>query len=623
MLQLQLQHQQGKQLQLLFQQQQQQATDQSNSYCQMETSPQVPQSPHLPTSPTYHQSSHVPQSPHNVPNSPLLQRQGSVEHLQSPGVEYNRPSYPQEISEFGGLRDGAIDQSLLNDLQQQLRLQSQNVDLDTVQGISAELQAVSANNGQNMSQGLYQSTNVNRDQGVPLSDLNFSPSVNIHHNNSAFQTQISGPFVTNGQLAVEPAQLSSSANTHQTSEIVSQIITSLEDLGEVPPGSMQIPPGSMQQIPKQSDPILQSAAGSDSNLQQNPQLTENGILSLKNNSYSEFAHNTVVQSPLAHIGHVQFSTHQPSSTSVPLPSSSSSHILSTSSSTSSSSSAQQGSDQKTCVKQELLNYLASKPSSPRAATTSQFSFHFNQTSNSAKMRLASKTSLSPNEQRNSEIKRRLSAGPEDYRSITQTTGNQNSLENRDFMTGRAFKSPLTGPDFKPRMRSKSGDDYNLRQWRNEDQSFMRPKDKTDVDFSHRPRSKTDEHLLKWNNKDMLSRSDGAGMFRNPSSVAPGSFKIKRKQRPAPLIIPSHANHCGFQSRLRSPRIWMDGQDGINSAPVPYTPPPMLSPSRRGAGLYYSVSMTPQMMGQVNATPSTPRPSLLRSGKCTQPLCQNL
>lgn len=76
--------------------------------------------------------------------------------------------------------------------------------------------------------------------------------------------------------------------------------------------------------------------------------------------------------------------------------------------------------------------------------------------------------------------------------------------------------------------------------------------------------------------------DGETVFRNP----PSPLKVKKpRPRPEPLFIPANVNHFGFQSRLRSPRLW----DGLakQMAP-PYTPPPMLSPARSGSGLFWKL-----------------------------------
>ena len=100
------------------------------------------------------------------------------------------------------------------------------------------------------------------------------------------------------------------------------------------------------------------------------------------------------------------------------------------------------------------------------------------------------------------------------------------------------------------------------------------------------------------------------VFLSPVGVAPspkrtspalpvGVTSSKRlKHRPEPLYIPPHVNTCGYQSRLRSPRLWDPSAviDTKNLSPPPYTPPPMLSPVRSGPGLFWHIisgSMTPK------------------------------
>lgn len=518
-----------------------------------------------------------------------MQQPGSVETLQSPVAEYSNPLLQdnmgiahqfgeQQVQGYSGLQGGA-ETTMLHNLQQQMQ-HSQNINMNN-------LPNVNIGNVHNTSLTNSANNSVNNVQ-----QIDYNQSVNTNHDQSAYQTQLSGPFMASGHLGNPEVQGSMSGSNHTTSEIVSQIITSLENLGEVPPGSMQ-------QIHK-SDlvPQMQVYAADNIGLEQFERLpnVDNGVL--VKNTYNEFAHENVVHNPVA------------SSYNSPFVSQHSSSMT----------------DTKASVKQELLKHLQSKPSSPRAAQALQFSFQNNLNNNvnnnnnggaphrqrhhSAKGDYVSAPQSSP--QSNSELKRRLSAGPEDIRSPVHLQGAAGA--ERTYLKRPAVRL-ASDDNTKPRMRSKSGDDYRIQRWRTEE-TFMKPKMKGE-DFSHRPRSKTDEHLAKWKNREVFSRSDGAGVFRNPTSAAPGSFKMRRKNRPAPLIIPPHANHCGFQSRLRSPRIWTDGADHASTAPVPYTPPPMLSPLRRGSGLFCSVSgnITPQPLSMNSAgLPSTPRPSLLRSGK---------
>lgn len=60
--------------------------------------------------------------------------------------------------------------------------------------------------------------------------------------------------------------------------------------------------------------------------------------------------------------------------------------------------------------------------------------------------------------------------------------------------------------------------------------------------------------------------------------------MRTKHRPDPLVLPtSSLEHYGYSSWLRSPRVWN------GSGPIPYTPPPMLSPSRRAPGLFWAAA----------------------------------
>ena len=73
----------------------------------------------------------------------------------------------------------------------------------------------------------------------------------------------------------------------------------------------------------------------------------------------------------------------------------------------------------------------------------------------------------------------------------------------------------------------------------------------------------------------------AGNIQPPSS-APDS--MRKKHRPDPLILSaSSVEHYGYPSWLRSPRAWR------GSGPIPYTPPPMLSPARRAPGLFWTAA----------------------------------
>ncbi|XP_021343054.1 uncharacterized protein LOC110443261 isoform X2 [Mizuhopecten yessoensis] len=204
--------------------------------------------------------------------------------------------------------------------------------------------------------------------------------------------------------------------------------------------------------------------------------------------------------------------------------------------------------------------------------------------------------------RHQELKRRLSVGSEvELLKKSFSSGNQHNIGSKGSTPITYVKhTPSSGPHVKtdsharPRMRSKSGDDYNLMRANSEDHTFMRPRSRTE-DSLWRMKSKSEEY---WGSP--FSKSDGAGLFRNPNSLS-SPIKLKRKHRPAPLFIPPHMNNCGFQSRLRSPRI-NPHIEGRGNTPPPYTPPPMLSPIRSGSGLFWSMykPVTPK------SAPVTPR-----------------
>lgn len=571
------------------------------------SSPQpIPQSPHLPTSPQFTSTHPVPQSP-QVPQSPLIQRQGSVEPLQSPGPDYNNPGLPiqqnmqdtlglgSRFSDHGVQDFGAMpasgDDALMHNIQQQIQMQQpQNVHVNNLTlNDNMAMQNVRMANLHNHSIPNSASIELNNQL---QQQINYNQSVNLQPDQNVFQSQISGHFQVGDEL-VPSVTGPSIAGSNTTSEIVS-LITSLES-------SLEVQPGAMQEIQKPDGSLLQ-LQGRGFSADNNPGHYQHQLMSPHengmNNSFNEYAHNHVVQNQGVSSSYNSLFVSQPQVT-----------------------------ESRGNVKQELLKHLASKPSSPRAAQGLQFPFQnsvntstsntnaggplsHRQRHHSAKAELSPHSSVSKAQEPNSELKRRLSAGPEDIRSPLHSFTSAPDIASRTYVKpGPSRSDDIT----KPRLRSKSGDDYRLhRSWGNED-LFTKPKVKTD-EFAHRPRSKTDEHLPKWKNKESFSKSDGAGVFRNPSSMAP--LKMRRKHRPAPLIIPPHASMCGFQSRLRSPRIYMEGENGSKTAPVPYTPPPMLSPLRIGSGLFSSIgsaSCTSQPLLSAGSV-STPRPSLLRSGK---------
>ncbi|CAG2228782.1 unnamed protein product [Mytilus edulis] len=200
-----------------------------------------------------------------------------------------------------------------------------------------------------------------------------------------------------------------------------------------------------------------------------------------------------------------------------------------------------------------------------------------------------------------ELKRRLSVASECDLNSSVLPGMINN-NNKGYSAKFLQIVPQNMLSVKPRMRSKSGDDFKYFRSKSEDHTFMRP------------RSQTEECLWKYKQKSedswdqALSKSDGAGLFRNPNSLTtPVHLRMKRKHRPAPLFIPRHGSlHGGFQSRLRSPRV-LTASEHKGNTPPPYTPPPMLSPIRSGSGLFWSIQKPP--MTPMTA-PLTPRTSIL-------------
>ncbi|KAK7502754.1 hypothetical protein BaRGS_00006004 [Batillaria attramentaria] len=211
----------------------------------------------------------------------------------------------------------------------------------------------------------------------------------------------------------------------------------------------------------------------------------------------------------------------------------------------------------------------------------------------------------------SELKRRLSADLETSGSKRQHVSSLTHLLNKGPVLGHTSKTASgkdseSGSGANPlavggriRVRSKSGDVHKFMRSKSVDHSLMRPRSSTEESV-FRPRQRSGDGTFiggrsKSHGEDYLSQSDGAGVFRNPSSL-PSPFKIKRKHRPSPLFIPPYLS--SFQSRLRSPRLW-DGGDGKGRGhtPPPYTPPPMLSPIRSGSGLFWTIQsarpLTPQ------------------------------
>lgn len=256
--------------------------------------------------------------------------------------------------------------------------------------------------------------------------------------------------------------------------------------------------------------------------------------------------------------------------------------------------------------------------SPRSNQQNPFSFNIAQIFNTA----GAKDSTKPIDSMTvrNDLKRRLSGekrfnGPIPKRSATVPT-NLAALLSKAPLIPASNNKQAGGPtanNFETKS-SRSSDDHQFQRSISEDFTAMRTKSKTMESFH--PRSRTDDHLnlggrIRNHHEDVKSRSDGAGFFRDPNLTA-SPFRLKKKPRPAPLFIPTNLNHTGFQSRLRSPRLW-EGGEGRGNTPPPYTPPPMLSPVRSGSGLFWSLH-GPFRSIDGKVEPHTPRMSLSRRSK---------
>ena len=147
-------------------------------------------------------------------------------------------------------------------------------------------------------------------------------------------------------------------------------------------------------------------------------------------------------------------------------------------------------------------------------------------------------------------------------------------------------------------------------------SDLTGKERTGDGLFQRPRSRTDDLTWVSNKREEPGRgrakediskaksTEASSVFRNPSTMPTSPMHAKKKHRPEPLIIPPHVNHFGFQSRLRSPRLW-DTPKPHGNTPPPYTPPPMLSPVRSGAGLFWPLTAGARPFTPKSA-PLTPR-----------------
>ncbi|XP_034326291.2 transcriptional-regulating factor 1 isoform X3 [Magallana gigas] len=254
----------------------------------------------------------------------------------------------------------------------------------------------------------------------------------------------------------------------------------------------------------------------------------------------------------------------------------------------------------TIAKHEMLD----RRHSAEAVEVNPFSFPTVNFSNNGREKVESKEPKKIDEgDRHKELKRRLSGSDYEKPKTMVNFSNQNySAKEEPFVK----PSPsICSPEARQRMRSKSGDDFKLLRSISVDNTFMRPRSRTEASL-HKYKS----HDGNWDSTK-LSKSDGAGQFRNPNSL--GTLKMKRKHRPSPLFIPSYLNNSGFQSRLRSPRI-LQGESRTGNTPPPYTPPPMLSPIRSGPGLFCSLSGYPHVPITPKSAPLTPRNSLLMSAR---------
>ncbi|KAK3597415.1 hypothetical protein CHS0354_040150 [Potamilus streckersoni] len=564
------------------------------------------------------QSPHVPQSPCVPPQSPLIQRQNSIEAPHTPR-EYNHHELHQQSSqEFIPMQVSPVTSpTITSDVQHRLQFTlSKTISSEFDRVIQAHLQNSSVNQRSESSQTSLQST---------LDQIsNFNPQMEFPSDLGTVQTtsQISS-YVSPVHLSAGQMTAFSGTSGDSHSEILSQIMSTLDSLPENVSTSLQMP---------DSD-VIQSL---QSHLSASEPNQETSFRTFDTFSFRNAYHDDSLSSQT-----LSQNTQPNFMSSTPLIGSHSQ-----------TSSEHMNPLIKENVKQELLKHIqsaaaasaASIPMSSKALQNPQLSFQssgvYGKDINYSKDNLRTvENYISPIQLKNSELKRRLSAGPEDFvhistkksaysDSVYSNLQQQESLikpgtyvkpaliksgnpklrtrsksgdEQLDmFKLRMRSKSGDGHSDFmKPRMRSKSGDDYRFHMY------FTTPKNRMEPLASHRPRSKTDEHLSIWEKSpDPLSLSDGAGVFRNPSGLT--GLKIRRKNRPAPLYIPSHSlNHCGFQSNLRSPRVWpADATEGSNSIVPPYTPPPMLSPVRSGSGLFWSISGA-----FPTSVPVTPRSSL--------------
>ncbi|KAL3320454.1 ELM2 and Myb SANT-like domain containing 1 [Cichlidogyrus casuarinus] len=90
---------------------------------------------------------------------------------------------------------------------------------------------------------------------------------------------------------------------------------------------------------------------------------------------------------------------------------------------------------------------------------------------------------------------------------------------------------------------------------------------------------------------MKNMGDVNNLKSQNTSLPPPTGPVKRsKRKPAPLYIAPQVT--GNQSRLRAHRQFPSTSSAIlvdNNQLPPYTPPPMLSPNRKGSGLFHTVA----------------------------------
>jgi hypothetical protein len=101
-----------------------------------------------------------------------------------------------------------------------------------------------------------------------------------------------------------------------------------------------------------------------------------------------------------------------------------------------------------------------------------------------------------------------------------------------------------------------------------------------------------------------SSSSSQTHFNYDNILAP-STETKRESTPSSFQWPS---------QFRRQMSLTTGKPILNTIPsTPYTPPPMLSPFRKGPGLYYRVFSQPGTAGETSSIPTTPSLSFTPGG----------